>query len=85
MCCNMRIWSSRDGTALAQNPDALNQKRLRVENGVLVGREMGRINVHHTRTSRASSVQRVMGNLKTYKHADRLPIWSFRCRCVACG
>ena len=46
---------------------------------------MGRINVHKTRTSRSSSVQRAMGNLNAYKHADRLPIWSLWSCYVACG
>ena len=73
----------RDG--VSREPTALEQKTFRVENGVLVGQEMGRINVHKTRTSRSSSVQCTMGNLNAYKHADRLPIWSMRSRYVACG
>ena len=70
----------RDG--VGPEPKALKQNTFRVENGVLVERQMGRINVHKTRTSRSSSVQCTMGNLNAYKHADR---WSMRSRYVACG
>ena len=66
-------------------PKVLEPKTFRVENGVLVGPEMGRINAHNTRTSGASSVQRMMDNLNANKHAHLIPIWSLWSRCVACG
>ena len=58
-------------------PKALEQKTFHVENGVLVGRDMGRV--------RGVICSAHDGQPERHKHAYLLPIWSLWSRCVACG